>query len=94
MSNKWDFAFNFHYNGLNSYIFVNGVEVYKLKAKNFEINTALLCLDNVPKDFSVDNMRKTGLYGYAFNFSVNYDGIGVDDIWDIHKYLIKNYDIK
>ena len=38
------------------------------------------------KDFSVDNMKKTGLNGYIYDFSVNYDAIAIDDILDIHKY--------
>ena len=42
---------------VNSYIFINGVEIYKFKAKNFEINAAPLCLGNASKDFSVGNMR-------------------------------------
>ena len=82
------------YYGVNSYIFINGIEIYKFKAKNSEINTASLCLGNVLKDFSVDNMKKTGLYRYACNFSVNYDSIDVDDILDIHKYLMKKHNIK
>ena len=39
--------------------------------------------------FSVGNMKKTGLYGYVYNFSVYYDSIDVDDILDIHNYLMK-----
>ena len=57
---------------VNSYLFINGVEIYKFKAKNFEINAAPLCLGNVSKDFSVGNMRKTGLHGYIYDFSVDY----------------------
>ena len=34
-------------------------------------------------------MKKTGLHGYVYDFSVDYDGIGVDDILDIHKHLMK-----
>ena len=61
-----------HYNGLSSYIFVNGVEIYKFKAKISEKkNAAPLCLGNVSKDFSVDNMKNTGLYGYVYDFSVD-----------------------
>ena len=45
------------------------------------------------KDFSVDNMKKTGLNGYIYDFSVDYDAILVDDILDIHKYLMKKNDI-
>ena len=54
-----------HYNGANSYMFVNGVETNKFKAKNSEINAAPLYLGNVSKDFSIDNMKKTASYGYV-----------------------------
>ena len=46
-------------NGVNSYLFVNGVGIYKLKGKNSEINAAPLCLGNVLKDFSAVNVKKT-----------------------------------
>ena len=83
-----------HCNGVNSYIFVNGVEIYKFIAKDCEINSAPLCLSNVSKYFSVDNIKKTGLYRYLYDFSVDYNNIYVDDILDIHKYLMKKQDIK
>ena len=54
----------------------------------------LLCLSKISKDFSVDNMKKIGSYGYAYDFSVDYDSIDVDDIISIHKYLMKKHDIK
>ena len=81
-------------NGANSYLVVNGVEIYKIKAKDFEINTAPLILCNVSKDFSADNMKNTGLYGYVYDFSVDYDNIHVDDILDIHKYFMKQHATK
>ena len=34
-------------------------------------------------------MIKTGFYGYVFGFSVDYNAIAVDDVLDIHKYLMK-----
>ena len=83
-----------HYNGANSYLFVNGVEIDKFKVKDFEIKATPLCLGNVLRDFSVDNMKKIGLNGYFYDFSVDYDAIAVDDILDIHKYLMKKHDIK
>ena len=52
-----------HYNGTNSYLFVYGTEIYKFKAKDSEIVASPLCLGNISKDFSVDNMKKTGLDG-------------------------------
>ena len=72
----------------NSYIIVNGDEIYKFKANDFKINTALSCLGIVSKCFLVDNKKKTGLYR-CVNFSVNYDSADVDVILDIQKYLIK-----
>ena len=78
-----------HYNGANSYLFVNGTEIIKSKAKDYEIVGTPLCLGNISKDWSVDNMKWAGFDGYVYDFSVDYDAIAVDDILDIHKYLIK-----
>ena len=79
-----------HYNGANSYLFVNGTEIIRFKAKDSEINPYELWLGNISKDWSVDNMEKTGLKRYVYNFSVDYDYISVSDILDIHKYLMEN----
>ena len=73
----------------NSYLFVNGTEIIRFKAKDSEISAYLLCLGNISKDWSVDNMKKTGLKGYVYDFSVDYDAIAVSDILDIHKYLME-----
>ena len=51
-------------------------------------------LGNLSKDFLLDNLKKTGLYTYVFDFSVNYNSIDVDDMLDIYKYLMKKCDIK
>ena len=48
-----------------------------------------LCLGNISKYWPTDNMKKTGFNGYIYDFSVDYDATDVDDIVDIHKYLIK-----
>ena len=58
------FCLSLHYNGANSYLFVNGTEIHKFKAKNSEIVTTPLSLGNISKDFSVDNVKKAGLNGY------------------------------
>ena len=50
-----------HYNGANSYLFVNGTKIYKFKAKNLEIVASPLCLGNISKDWSTDNMKKQDL---------------------------------
>ena len=52
-----------------------------------------LCLGNISKDFSLDNMKKTGLNGYVYDFSVDYDAIALDDILGIHKYLLEKNNI-
>ena len=82
------------YNGADSYLFVNGTEIVKFKAKDSEIEATPLCLANVSKYFSKDDMKRTGFYGYVYNFSVDYDATAVNDILDIHKYLMKKRDIK
>ena len=78
-----------HYNGSNRYLFVNGTEIHKVKTKDSEIIAAPICLGNISRDFSVDNMKKTGLNGYVYDFTVDYDFIADDKILDIHKYLMK-----
>ena len=77
---KNKFCLSLHYNGANSYLFVNGSEIYKFKAKDSEIVATPLCLGNISKDWSVDNMKKTGFNGYIYDFSVDYDGVAVDNI--------------
>ena len=54
-----------------------------------EILVGQICLGNISKDWSVDNMKKTGFTGYVYDFSADYDPIAVDDIKNIQKYLIK-----
>ena len=51
------FCLSLHYNGANSYLFVNGTEIYKFKAKDSETLTSPLCLGKVSKDWSTDNMK-------------------------------------
>ena len=55
---KKTFCLSLHYNGANSYSFVNGAEIYKFKAKDSEIVATPLCLGNISKDWSIDNMKK------------------------------------
>ena len=54
------FCLSLHYNGDNSYLFVNGTEICKFKAKKYEIKDGQseICLGNISKDFSADNMKK------------------------------------
>ena len=68
-----------HYNRANSYLFVNVTEMYKFKTKDSMIVATPSCLGNISKDWSVDYMKRTGLRGYVYGFSVDYEAITVDD---------------
>ena len=92
--NNRRFCLSLHYNGDKSYLFVNSKEIIKFKAKDSEIVVYPLCLGNFSKDISVDNMKKTGLNEYVYDFSVDYDAIAGDDILDIHKYQMKKNSTK
>ena len=52
------FCLSLHYDRDDSYLFVNGAEIYKLKEKDSEIVATLLCLGNISKDWSTYNMKK------------------------------------
>ena len=68
-------------------------QIIKFKAKDSKIVATPICLGNISKDWSVDNMKNTVLNGYVYDFSVDYDAIAVDDIKDIHKYLMEKNNI-
>ena len=55
---KKKFWLSLHFNGANSYLFVNGTEIYKFKPKDSEIVPSPLCLGNISKNWSTDNMKK------------------------------------
>ena len=57
--------------------------------KDSETVATPLCLGNISKAFSIDNIKKNGLNGYVYDFSVDYDAIAVNDILDIYKHLMK-----
>ena len=82
-----------HYNGDNSYLFVNGKEMIKFKAKDSEIASYPVYSGNISKDFSKTNMEKTGLYGSVYYFSIDHKATAVNAILDVHNYLYKKYAI-
>ena len=65
---KNNICLSLHYNEANSYLFVNGKETVKFKAKYSEIAASPLCLGNISKDWSVDNMKKLDLMNMFMNF--------------------------
>ena len=85
-----------HYNGSNSFLFVNAIKIYQFKAKDSEINPYPLGLGYISKVFTIDNTKKTGLKGSVQAFSVDVQVFSVDqnaidnsDILDIHRYFMK-----
>ena len=88
------FCLSLHYNGANSSLFVNGKETIKFNAKDSDIVATPLSLGNISKDWSADNMKKTDLNGYIYEFSVNYNKANSEFILYIHKYSMLKYNIK
>ena len=69
-------------------MFVNGKEIIKFKAKDSEIVETPLCLGNISEYWSVDNVKKTGLNGYVYDFSVDYRTVFTVLISKIHNSLM------
>ena len=78
-----------HYNGDNSYLFANGKQELKFKAKDDQIVKEILCLGNISDDWTDVNARKTGLYGSIYDFAADYTKTSVSDIYNVHRYLMK-----
>ena len=51
-----------------------------------------LCLGNSSNEVDANNSDKTSLYGHIYDFCVDYNAI--DNILDIHKYLMGKNNIK
>ena len=64
------------------FLYSNVVNFYQFKAKDPEIKPCPLCLRNISKGFAVDNMKKTGLNGKVYHFSVDFNTIATRYISD------------
>ena len=81
-----------HYSGDNSYLFVNGKEIYKLKGDN-----GILNLKFVYEAYLMDLMLLTlekYLQENVYDFSADYKAVDKFEILNIHKYLIVENNIK
>ena len=76
------------------YLLMLQIYIYQFKAKDSEKKIYTLCLGNISGDFSANNMKKTGLNGCVYGFSVDYRAFDTSNIINIHKYVIKKCDIK
>ena len=79
---------------MNSSPHIDNKKKKDFKAKDFEIIAYHWCSGNISKDLSVDNMKKIGLTGYVFDFTVDYDAIAVGNILDIYKCLMRKHGVK
>ena len=87
------FCLSLHYNGGNSYLFVNGKQFINFKAKNPEPIKYPMFLGSLSKDYDKNSPKDTELYGDVYDFSVDYSAIKNDEILDIHNYLMKKNNI-
>ena len=88
------FVLSLHYNGDNSYLFANGRQELKFKAKDDQIINEKLCIGNLSSQWTKRESEKTGLYGNIYDFVADYKPIvGVDPIYDMHRYLMIKHNI-
>ena len=81
-----------HYNADISYLFINGIEIFKFKADNKNVNfPTQFCPGN---EFSATESREVSLNGDLYDFSVDYNSIDKYDILIIHNYLMTKNNIK
>ena len=83
-----------HYNGDDSYLFVNGRQELKFKCKTDQLVKEKLCIGNLSDQWATSESEKTGLYGNIYDFVVDYEQIlGVKAIYDMHRYLMTKHNI-
>ena len=83
------FVLNLQYSRSNSFLFVNATKIYQFKAKGSVLKDYVLCLGNISKDFTIDNMKKNSIKRTCKFFFDDFNPTDNNDILDIHKYLIK-----
>ena len=88
------FVLSLHYNNVDSYLFVNGKQELKFKAKTDQILIKKLCKRNLSDEWTTSESQKTGLYGNIYDFIVDYKtGIDAKAIYDMHWYLMTKNNI-
>ena len=89
-----NFVLSLHYNGNISYLFVNGRQELKFKAKTDQLVKEKLCIGNLSDQWTTSESEKTGLYGNIYDFVVDYEAIiGVKAIYDMHRCLMTKHNI-
>ena len=84
------FILSLHYNESDSFLFVNATKIYQFKAKKSEIKQYPLCLGNISKDFTFDNMKKRKKGSVLkCNFFLLIQTINTNEILYFHRYSVK-----
>ena len=86
------FYLGLHYNGDNSYLFVNEKEIFKFKASDGIVNfLPQFFLGIIYYGFGSTESREVSLKGSLYDFSAAYNAIDKSDILNSHKYItVKN----
>ena len=88
------FMLSLHYNGDDSYLFVNGRQELKFKAKTDQLVKEKLCIGNLSDQWTTNESEKTGVYGKFYDFVVDCEQtVGVKAIYDMHRYLMTKHNI-
>ena len=89
------FVISLHYNGDDSYLFVNGRQELEFKAKPDQLVKEKLCIGNLSDQWTTSESEKTGLYGNIYDFVVDHEAInGIKPIYDMHRYMMIKHNIK
>ena len=89
------FVLSLHYNNNDNYLFINGKQELKFKAKSSQVLIEKrLCIGNLSAQRTTSESEKTGLYGNIYDFIVDYKGIkSVKYIYNMHRYLMIKHNI-
>ena len=89
------FALSLHYDDNDSYLFINGKQELKFRAKsNPVLIEKRLGIGNLSAQSTASESEKTGLYGNIYDFVVDYKGVkSVKYIYDMHRYLMIKHNI-
>ena len=88
------FILSVHYNGDNSYLFINGIKQFQFKAmSSLNLNNPLIIGNTSSNFLSHNDYEKASLHGEIYDFFVSYQSSDIKKIYDIHRHLMKKHDI-
>ena len=88
------FVLSLHYNSNDSYLFVNGRQELRFKAKMDQLVKEKLCIGNLSDQWTTTESEKTGLYGNIYDFVIDYEEILLlKTIYDMYRYLMIKHNI-